>query len=281
MTPRLELSSREARGVVLAAQGLSRPRRSSRVDRRRLRAVIDALGVIQLDAINVLERTQFLVPFSRVGPYDVGRLHAMTGPGGELFEYWGHAASLLPTVQQPLFRWRMAQHGPSGDSPTWAARREVWRAANADYIAAVRAEVRDRGPLTASQLTDPRRSDGQWWERRSLGRRAMEWMFARGELAAWRTPSFERVYDLPERVLPEAVLSQPTPPVEEAQRRLLVLSARALGVGTLRDLARYYALKTKAAKPRLAELVEAGELIQVSAGSWSRPAYRSIAGRGG
>ena len=90
-----------------------------------MRAVIDAVGVIQLDAINVLERTQFMVPFSRVGSYDVGRLHAMTGPGGELFEYWGHAASLLPAVQQPLFRWRMAQHGPSGDSPTYAARREA------------------------------------------------------------------------------------------------------------------------------------------------------------
>jgi uncharacterized protein YcaQ len=271
--PRLELSSQEARGVVLAAQGLGRPRRTSRVDRRRLRAVIDAVGVIQLDAINVLERTQFLVPFSRVGPYDVGRLHAMTGPGGELFEYWGHAASLLPTVQQPLFRWRMAQHGPSGDSPTYAVRREAWLAANADYVAAVLGEVRDRGPLSASQLTDPRRRDGQWWERRSLGRRALEWMFARGELAAWRTPSFERVYDLPERVLPEAVLSQPTPPVEEAHRRLLVLAVRSLGVATLGDLAGYYVLKTRAARPRLAELVEAGELVRVRVEGWPEPGY--------
>ena len=219
--PKLELSSQEARGVVLAAQGLGRPRRTSRVGRRQLRAVINAVGVIQLDAINVLERTQFLVPFSRVGEYDVRRLHAMAGPGGELFEYWGHAASLLPTVQQPLFRWRMAQHGPVGDSPTYSARREAWRAANADYIAVVLGEVRDRGPLSASQLADPRRRAGQWWERRSLGRLALEWMFTRGQLAAWRTPSFERVYDLPERVFPEAVLSQPTPPVEEAHRRLL------------------------------------------------------------
>ena len=197
----------------------------------------------------------------------------MTGPGGELFEYWGHAASLLPAVQQPLFRWRMAQHGPSGDSPTYAARREAWRAANAGYITAVLAEIRDRGPLSASQLMDPRRQDGQWWERRSLGRRALEWMFARGELAAWRTPSFEKVYDLPERVLPEAVLSQPTPPVEEAHRRLLVLAARSLGVGTLGDLAGYYALKTRAAKPRLAELVEAGELVRVGVEGWPEPGY--------
>ncbi len=271
--PGLELSSQEARGVVLAAQGLGRPRRTSRVGRRQLRAVINAVGVIQLDAINVLERTQFLVPFSRVGEYDVRRLHAMAGPGGELFEYWGHAASLLPTVQQPLFRWRMAQHGPVGDSPTYAARREAWRAANADYIDVVLGEVRDRGPLSASQLTDPRRRGGQWWERRSLGRLALEWMFTRGELAAWRTPSFERVYDLPERVFPEAVLSQPTPPVEEAHRRLLVLAARSLGVATLADLARYYVLKRRAAKPRLAELVEAGELIEVGIEGWPEPGY--------
>ncbi|HWW52387.1 MAG TPA: crosslink repair DNA glycosylase YcaQ family protein, partial [Acidimicrobiales bacterium] len=164
-----------------------------------MRKVFRDIGVLQLDAISVVERTQFLVLFSRLGPYEVARLHEMTGPGGELFEYWGHAASLLPVAHQPLFRWRLEDHGPYGTSALFIARREAWQAANAGYIAAVLAEVRDRGPLTAAQLTDPRRRDGEWWERRSVGRQALEGLFAKGELAGWRTTSFERVYDLPER----------------------------------------------------------------------------------
>src|SRR5581483_11934775 len=101
---------------------------------------------------------------------------------------------------------------------------------HADYIAAVMEEVRERGPLPASKLTDPRRRDGEWWERRSLGRQALEWLFRTGDLAAWRTASFERVYDLPERVIPADVLNAPTPPVDDAQRELVAVAACALGV---------------------------------------------------
>jgi uncharacterized protein YcaQ len=229
--------------------------------------------MVQLDAISVVERTQFLVLFSRLGAYDTDGLHRMSGPGGELFEYWGRMASLLPVAHQPLFRWRMARGGPYGDSPTNAARRQAWQDANRAYIASILAEVRDRGPLTAAQLTDPRRRAGEWWGRRSVGRQALELLFARGELAGWRNARFERVYDLPERVLPEAVLAQPTPPIEEAHRRLLVLAASSLGVGTVRDLAGYYLIKTRATQDRVAELVDAGELVQVAVEGWRDPGY--------
>jgi uncharacterized protein YcaQ len=167
----------------------------------------------------------------------------------------------------------MARHGPYGESPTNSVRREAWRAEHADYIASILQEVRDRGPLTAAQLTDPRRRDGEWWERRSVGRQALEGLFADGALAAWRNARFERVYDLPERVIPAAVLAVPTPPVDEAHRRLLVLAAASLGVGTVRDLAGYYLLQARTAKARVAELVEAGELVQVTVEGWREPAY--------
>ena len=268
-----ELSAVEARWLALRGQGLGRPRPKAEPARRHVRAAVASAGMVQLDAINVVERTQFLVLFSRLGAYDQDVLHRMSGPGGELFEYWGRMASLLPVAHQPLFRWRMARHGPYGESPTNTARREAWRAEHAAYIASILQEVTDRGPLTAAQLTDPRRRDGEWWERRSVGRQALEGLFADGELAAWRNTRFERVYDLPERVIPPAVLAVPTPPVEEAHRRLLVLAASSLGVGTVRDLAGYYLLPTRTAKARVAELVEAGELVQVTVEGWREPAY--------
>jgi uncharacterized protein len=268
-----ELSSEEARWLAIDAQGLGRPRPSGPVGRRHLRGAIGNAGLLQLDAINVLARTQFLVLFSRLGSYDVARLHDMTGPGGELFEYWGRMASLLPTAHQPLFRWRMEQYATYGDGPKYAARRLAWQEAHAGYIAAVLREVRDRGPLRASQLSDPRRRDGEWWGRRSVGRQALEFLFTNGELAAWRTAAFERVYDLPERVIPAAVLSQPTPPVDEAHRRLLALSARSLGVATISDLAGYYLLKQKTAKARVAELLDTGELVEVAVEGWGDTAY--------
>ena len=232
--------------------------------------MIGAVGLLQLDAINVLARTQFLVLFSRLGAYDVARLHRMTGPGGELFEYWGRMASLLPMARQPLFRWRMEGHG---DSPLYTTRRNAWQEAHTGYIASVLEEVRERGPLRASQLSDPRRRDGEWWDRRSVGRQALEFLFTGGELAAWRTAAFERVYDLPARVIPADVLSQPTPDVDEAHRRLLALASRSLGVATIGDLAGYYLLKQRTAKARVAELLDAGELVEVAVEGWAEAAY--------
>jgi uncharacterized protein YcaQ len=266
------LSQREARWLALAAQGLGRPR-PRRTARGRLRALVARLGVIQLDAINVLERTQFLVPFSRLGAYEMAQLEALCGPDGALFEYWGHAASLLPVASQPLLRWRMAAFRSPSETSWMVARWRAWGAAHADYVARVLAEVRERGPLAAAQLSDPRRRDGAWWERRSVGRQALEWLFARGELAAWRSRGFERVYDLPERVIPREVLARPAPSLEDAQRQLVVSASQALGVATLGDLADYYRIEKRHAAARLAELVEARELEPVRVEGWGETAY--------
>ncbi len=265
------LTNEQARRLAIEAQGLARPR-PARVGRRELHAAIETVEVLQLDAINVLERTQFLVPFARLGAFEVARLHDLTGPGGELFEYWAHAASLVPMVRHPLLRWRMARMAAPDDG-SHAARRRAFADEHADYIAAVLGEVRERGALAASQLLDPRRRAGEWWARRSLGRVALEFLFDRGDLAAWRSPSFERIYDLAERVIPADVLATPTPDPEEAKRQLILLSARALGVGTVSDLANYYSLKNKETALRVVELVAKGELVEVSVDGWRDPAY--------
>ncbi len=229
--------------------------------------------MVQLDAISVLVRTQFLVLFSRVGAYSRPLFHQMFAPRGELFECAGYRAALMPVAQQPLLRWRAATFSVYRDNPRAVARRKAFYQANAGYIEAIRGEVAERGPLAASQLREPRRRSGEWWERRSDGRRALEFLFGRGDLGAWRTASFERVYDLVERVIPAPILSLPTPGAADAQRALVGLAARSLGVATTADLASYHLLDPATVRARAAELVEAGELIPVEVEGWNQPAY--------
>ena len=258
--------------MTIGAQGLGRRRPKGKIRAHHVRQAIDQINVLQLDAINVVERTQFLVLFSRVGSYDRDLLHSLNGPDGEIFEYWAHAASVMPVTQEPLLRWRMDQKGYyTGEAHL--ARVEAWRAEHADYIEAVRDELHERGPLAASDLTDPRRNDGEWWDRRSTGRQALEYLFSTGEIAGWRAPSFERVYDLRDRVIPAEVRSAPTPTAEEAHRQLLYLSAQALGVATIRDLADYYRINATHAAPRVAELVDEGRLVEASVEGWKQPGY--------
>ena len=264
------LSLREARWLALEAQGLAQPRPPGPVDEHALLGAIERIAILQLDAINVVERTQHLVLFGRLGAYDRGLLHSLQGPGKPLWEYWARAASLIPMAQQPLFRWRMGHSSPYRVGPDSSWRR--WHDEHAEYVQAVLREVRERGPLTAGQLSDPRRRSGEWWERRSVGRQALEWLFFKGEVAGWRTANFERVYDMPERVIPPEVLAQPAPPIEEAHRTLLLHAARALGVATANELTGFYRI-VPAGTRRVAELVEAGELEEVAVEGWSQKAY--------
>jgi uncharacterized protein len=268
------LSIREARRTAIRAQGLGGPRPAPNRTKSQLRRLLDQVGTIQLDAVNVVARTQFLVPFSRIGGYDPALLLDLVGPGRPWFEYWGHAASLLPVDVYPLAHWRMERS--RNDLVAGGAaqgRRRAWRDAHAAYIQAVLDEVTDRGPLTASQLSDPRRREGDWWERRSDGRRALELLFGDGDLAGWRTAGFERVYDLTERVIPAAVLNLPTPPEGEAQRELLAIAARCMGVATVTDLADYFWIRPASARLRVAELVEERRLVPVAVEGWTSPAY--------
>jgi uncharacterized protein len=236
--------------------------------------LLDRISAIQLDAVNVLERTQYLVPFSRLGPYDRELLHSLSRAGQPWFEYWGHAASLLPTSMYPLFRPRMARFVHDGaDASRYERWRHAWAKANRSYVDAVLAEITERGPLAASQLADPRRQVGEWWERRSLGRRALELLFGQGVLAGWRTPNFERVYDLAERVIPAGMRAVPAPGDEEAEHELLVRAARGLGVGTVADLADYFSVRVPPVRRRVTELVEAGRLRPVAVEGWRDPGY--------
>jgi uncharacterized protein YcaQ len=256
--------------MALAAQGFgARPDKA--VDRRALLKLIDRLGVLQIDSVNVVSRTHYLPAFSRLGAYPRGLLEEVAwGKKPALFEYWAHEASLLPLSSQPLFRWRMADaHDGVG---VWKGVARFLREHRATVDEALR-QIETRGPIAASDLELGTKGVGGWWGW-SDAKRALESLFWTGELtAATRRGTFERVYGLPRKVLPKAVHGAATPERADAQRQLLMISAKAMGVATERDLRDYFRLGVADAKARLAELVEAGALVPVAVKGWREPAY--------
>jgi uncharacterized protein YcaQ len=277
-----DLSAEQARRLALAAQGFGRPRPKGRIDARHLRRAIDDVGLLQLDSVNVFLRSHYMPAFSRLGPYSreaLDRLAWHEDKDGrtkrarrrDLIEYWGHEASLLPVELQPLLRWRMARAG----SLAWKSVARIGTE-QPQLLELVLDEVRERGPLRASDLTAPerKRAPGEMWSW-SEEKTALEYLFYAGQLCAARRINFERHYDLPERVLPRHVLEAPTPTQEEAQRQLLLIAAKRLGVATEADLGDYFRLPRAESKARVAELAEGGELLPVRVEGWSQPAYLS------
>jgi uncharacterized protein YcaQ len=271
------LSAAQARRIALAAQGLGTPRPEGEIPRARLLKLVDRLGVVQIDSVNVVSRTHYLPAFSRLGAYPRSLLDEVAwGERRGLFEYWAHEASLLPLATQRLLRWRMedARQGVG----TWTGVARFLRERR-DFVDRALAEIHDRGPLAASELEAGEKGVGGWWGW-SDAKRALECLFWTGELTtATRRGTFERVYGLPEKVLPRAIAQAPTPSRDEAQRQLLRIAAGAMGVATARDLRDYFRMGVGEAKARLAELVEAGELAAVEVKGWREPAYIAPAAR--
>jgi len=277
--PAFDLSTKQARRLALAAQGFGRARPRGRVDARHLRRVIDDVGLLQLDSVNVFLRSHYMPLFSRLGPYpretldrlawhEDGQRHTRRARRRDLFEYWGHEASLLPVELQPLLRWRMARV----DQFAWKGVRRM--AAETQLLEFVLEQVREHGPLRAADLSleGRQREPGEMWSW-SEEKTALEYLFFSGQLCAARRVNFERLYDLPERVLPPQVLEAPTPTQDEAQRQLLLLAAKRLGVATEPDLGDYFRLPRAESKARVGELAESGDLIPVAVEGWSQPAY--------
>jgi uncharacterized protein YcaQ len=259
------LSRAQARRIALRATGLDRPRPAGAVDRRHLRRVVRQLGVVQLDSVNVLVRTQYLPFFSRLGPYDRGLLDTMAYDDHELFEYWGHAASLIDVGHHPLLRWRMAQDHAWGGPSAVAAKRP-------DLVAALEQEVIANGPVSAGALDASDRRKGPWWGWGDT-KRALEHLFWTGRIGALRSGTFERLYCRPSDAVPHAVLASPTPDDETAKRSLLLLAAGAHGIGTARDLADYWRQPILETRRQLRGLAAEGALEQVEVEGWREPAY--------
>ncbi|WP_028627263.1 winged helix-turn-helix domain-containing protein [Metapseudomonas resinovorans] len=267
----LSLSLPEARRLALAAQGFARAPRGA-IRHGQLRAQLDALGVVQIDSVNALVRSHYLPAFSRLGHYDRELLDDLAWGKPRrraLFEYWGHEASLLPLELYPLMRWRMRRAARGQGIYQQLAR---FGFEQQEVIQRVLQAVREQGALGAGALSTREERAGPWWDW-SAEKHAMEWLFAAGEVTVAGRRGFERLYDLPERVIPADILNRPEMPEADAQRQLLLRAAQALGVATERDLRDYYRLETSDSQARLAELVEEGELHQARVDGWKQPAY--------
>ena len=262
--PMEKLSVREARRIAVAAQGFAQARPRGRVSMRHLRDVLNRVHLVQIDSVNVLARSHYLPFFSRLGPYDPALLDSAAYTSGEVFEYWAHAACIVPMEQFALFRQRMA--GWSGHGA------EALQTEHPGYLDAILAEVEARGPLSAGELGDGGARSGPWWGY-GKGKTALEVHFGRGTLTTRARRNFSRVYDLTARALPAHAFAQAALSKEDADREMLRRAARASGVATLSDLADYYRLRQQEARPRVAELMDSGELLPVTVEGWGQQAF--------
>jgi uncharacterized protein YcaQ len=258
-----------ARRIALAAQGFGAARPAAPVNAGHMLRLLDRLGLHQIDSVNVVSRAHYLPAFARLGAYPRELLDRMAwGRPRRLFEYWAHEASLLPFDLHPLLRWRMAR--AASGTGLWRSMK-VFAGERRGEAEAVLARIAAEGPLAASDFEG--KGAGGWWGW-SHRKAALEYLFWAGRITtATRRNSFERVYDLPDRVLPKQVLALPTPSENDAQRALILRSARALGVATAGDLRDYFRLSPGEAAPRIAELVEEGALLPVTVKGWRQPAF--------
>jgi len=269
-SPRLDsLSIKEARALALAAQGFDSPRTKTKSTTADAVALIKKLGVIQIDSVNVLVRSQELPLFSRLGDHDRNAIPKATSQG-KIFEYWGHEAAHLPVELHPMFRFKM-HAARSGKLKHWGL--TSFYAENKAFVKRILKHVEVNGSVTARELSTRTTKKSSWWDW-DEAKTALEYLFLTGELmSCGRGSDFARVYDIPERVLPRKILQMPTPSETEARKDLLVRAMRAQGVATMHDLADYYRQKPAVVKPLVSQLVEQGVLREVSVDGWQDKAY--------
>ena len=263
------LSIADARKLAVAAQGFDTPRPQTKATQRQVDATIARLGVVQIDSVNVLVRSQELPLFARLGNHNRNAIPKAT-EAKKIFEYWGHEAAHLPVSLHPLFRWKM-NAARTGKVTHWGL--TSFYEENKAFVKRTLKHVEKNGPTTSRELSTRTEKKGTWWDW-DEAKVALEYLFLTGQLMSrGRGSDFARIYDTPERVLPRHVLDAPTPSEDNARKQLLVRSAIAQGVATVSDLADYYRQKLAAVRPLIAELVEEGELRAVAVDGWTEKAF--------
>src|SRR5690625_1000185 len=274
------LSLARARRVAISAQGLAgapaQARPSGAATMRHVQGVIDRIGLLQIDSVNVLARAHLLPLQARLGSYDPALLERATrGTAARprrLVECWAHEASLVPPSTYRLLRWRMAQ-------PRRQQRLARLRAQHPHLFEWVLALITERGPLTGAQvhaeLGHERPPKEHWGWNWTVAKQLLEAAFGAGELAvAHRTAQFERAYDLPRRVLPEEVWASGLPSEQEAVAGLVEIASRAHGIGSITCLADYFRLPVAATRMAAEHLVCTGVLERVEVSEWPVPLYK-------
>ncbi len=274
MTRRVSVTASEARRIALAAQGFDRPRPDNPNDVRHFRRTMAAIAVLQLDFVNVLIPAHFLMIWSRLGPYNRSRFERYLYDSGEHIEQWAHEASIVASSDWPLLAHRRRNHQQWQNSPINKMRNRQ------AYLDGILETVRAKGAIASHDLpkvAGPKRKPGDW--HRSVPRWALEHHFGKGNLVVReRLKNFQRVYDLPERIIEERYCNQPVQQID-AERELLRKASNSLGIATARDLADYYRMTVRDAAPRLKELVEEGALTELSVDGWSDTAFLASAAK--
>jgi uncharacterized protein YcaQ len=259
------ISIEAARRISLGAQGFGADRPQGRIDVRHFRRVMNTIGLVQLDSVNVCIRTHYMPFYSRLGPYDRAALDRWLNESGENFEYWAHAAAVLPVDRHARWRWKMEE------MTVWR-RAEALLEAHPELLDDVRDQVHENGPLTVRDLDAPNRRNEPWWGY-GPGKVALEVLFGRGDIAALRTKNFTRLYDAPERMIAAEALGAPSLSREAAYRALLRDAVRHQGIGTVHDIADYFRLNMSKSVPILAALAQTGDVDEVDVPAWDGPVY--------
>ena len=267
-----QVSAAQARRIALAAQGFGRT--AGVVGTRQLNLLVRRLGVLQLDSVNVFERSHYLPVFARLGGYDKLLLDRLTfGPRSPYTETWAHQAAIIPVESWPLWRWAMdARREPSTNWGRWAE-------ANGPMLRFLRAELAAKGPLAAGKIEhDANVRKGPWWGWSDV-KTGLECLFMTGEVVTAGRTRFERTYALAEQRLPAEIIGRSIPK-HDAVRELVRSAAQALGIGTVRDIADYWRLPQSVTRAAIDELVDAGDLLPVTVGArgpeggaWGSPAF--------
>lgn len=257
----LELSATEARVLALRQLGVDSDRDASVLD------VVDRLGLLQVDSVNVFERAHYLPLFSRLGKFDKAELeNLMGGFHPTLIEYWAHEASIIRLENWPLYRWRMDAYR-SKQSTHWGM-----EPGHKSLVAQIRAQLLANGPMSSGQFeTEANQRKGSWWGWSEL-KQALEYMFLVGDLVSGGRDAFKRLYALPEQILPEHVLAQ-HPSEEDAKKKLLLQATTALGVGTFSDIADWHRMNPTRHKKIFEDLVESGDIVEAKVAGWQQPGY--------
>jgi uncharacterized protein YcaQ len=266
------VSAASARRIALAAQGFGTPRPAA-VGTRQLNGLMQRLGILQIDSVNVFERSHYLPVVARLGPYDKALLDRLTlRPKAPYLEYWAHVATFIPRDDWGLWKWRMARMRDKYTKPG------SWVDTHPKMMQFVLDELRTNGPMAASEIEhDENVRRGPWWGLSDI-KEALEFLFVFGDVVTAGRKGFERVYALPEQILPPALLDAEVP-VDDAHRELVRRAIHAHGIGTAKDIADYYRLYVATATRFLNELAEAGEVQRVTVEGWKAPAYLATGAR--
>ena len=257
------------RALILHAQGLGEPqRRGARPDIEDVYAAIERVGWVQIDTLQVVNRAHYLTLWSRLGAYDMGHLDQLLYDGGNtapandrrLFEYWAHAACIIPLTAYAYFlpQMRRRREGRGTWHANWVAKPE-----NRRKVQLLHERIKEVGASRPADFRTGKRAPGSWWNWDDA-KVALEYLYDIGDLAIANRINFQRIYDVRERVLP-AWVDTKEPPEPEACKRLLEISLRSLGACPPGQVGKYIDMKPTEARPLVNELLADGTFVSIHA----------------